>query len=163
VHGDLCVGVNDLIPDTNGRGGARGAAPGGGGGGGGGAPGGAPSRLRTFFLFLFVGGAAAVAGGLTWTHCLAPAQREALADRAASLLGALGTAFELGLGFVVEAYDWARARLRALPFPGGGGGGRGGGGFDARGAYEPLGESGGGLDLDLEDHRSPPLFGTAEP
>jgi len=69
-----------------------------------------------------------------------------------------GAAFEVGLGFVIEAYDWVRAKFEGLPFVSGRG--RGGAGGD----YEPLGTSGDGLELDPEDHRSPPLFpGSMQP
>ena len=144
--------MNDIIPDTNGRGGAKGSKPDGGGGSGGGGGGGG-GGVRSFFLFLLSGGVAAVAGSLAWSHCLTPGQREALLEKAAPALGTLGAVFELALGAFIDAYDWVRAKVRDLPYVGGG---RPGG--DSRGAYEPLGAGAGGLDLDPDDHRSPPLF-----
>lgn len=163
VHGNTCKGVNEVIPDTNGRGGAKGSDPSGGGGGGGGkGDGGGGSAIRTFFLLILTGGAVAVAGGLTWTHCLNPSQRETIAEKAAPAVAILEAGFELALGLIVEVYDWIRAKMRHLPFIGSGRASNGAGGdafgFDAVAGYEPLSGSGdGGLALDPEDHRSPPL------
>lgn len=153
VHGDVCTGINDLIPDTNGRGGRKGSDSGGDGEGGCGSKswGGA---IRSFFVLLFTCGAVAVAGGLTWMHCLSDAQREAAKERAMPLLAVLAAGFETALGMAVDVYDWVRARVRTLPFMNQSR--FEGSWYEGRGGYEPLGGSG-GLDLDPEDHRSPPL------
>jgi hypothetical protein len=160
VHGNTCKGVNKVIPDTNGRGGAKGSDPSGGGGGGGDGKSGG-SAIRSFFLLIFTGGAVAVAGGLTWVHCLNPSQREIITEKAAPVLSILEAGFELALGLIVEVYDWVRTKVRDLPFIGSGraGAGAGGGafGFDAAAGYEPLSGSGGLALDDPEDHRSPPL------
>lgn len=155
VHGNTCKGVNAIIPDTNGMGGPKGTEPSGGGGKKGGGGGG--SAIRSFFLFVLTCGALAVAAGLTWSHCLNPEQREALAVQAAPIVGILAAGFEVVLGVIVDAYDWLRAKVRTLPYIGGRGGADPSAfGFDAAAGYEPLSASG-GLDLDPEDHRSPPL------
>jgi hypothetical protein len=164
VHGNLCKGVNNIIPDTNGRGGAKGSDKPGGGGGAGGGGGSGPaghSAVRSFFVFVVVCGVVAVAGGLTWTHCLNADQRTQLTTAAAPVLGSLAVAAEMGLGVVVEVYDWCRAKLRSLL-------GRDGGGmayFDGRSGYEPLGggRDGGFRGLDMlpeeDDYRSPSSLG----
>jgi hypothetical protein len=155
VHGDMCTGINDLIPDTNGRGGRKGSDSGGDGGGGSKSKGG--SAIRSFFVLVFTCGAVAVAGGLTWMHCLSDAQREAAKERAMPLLAVLAAGFEFVLGVVVDVYDWVRARVRAMPFMSQSR--FEGNWYEGRGGYEPL-DGSGGLDLDPEDHRSPPLVAT---
>lgn len=153
VHDNRCRGVNDIIPDTNGRGGPKGSDSGGGSDGGGSGT----SAIKSFFVFLLTIGIVAVAGGLIWTHCLSSEQQSIFLEKAAPLLGMLGAGFEMGLGIVVEVYDWCRAKLRNIPFLNRGNRSMVFGGEDG---YEPLSATGGagGLDLDPEDHRSPPLF-----
>ena len=86
-----------------------------------------------------------------------PEQQEALAVKAGPIVGILAAGFEVALGVLVDVYDWLRAKVRTLPYIGGRGGGDASAfGFDAAAGYEPLSASG-GLDLDPEDHRSPPL------
>jgi sortilin len=161
VHGDACAGVGALIPDTDGQGGKPGSSGGGGSGGGGagGKGGGAASAARRFFVFLLLAGAGGAAAALAWAHCLAPAQREAAMSAAMPVLAALAAGAEAAFGFVVDAWDWARARLRERGILRGGDAayGYGFGGGAPGGAYEPL-AGGGGLDLAAEDAASPAPF-----
>jgi hypothetical protein len=159
VHGDACAGVGALIPDTDGQGGKPGASGGGSGGGGAGGKGGAASAARRFFVFLLLAGAGGAAAALAWAHCLAPAQREAAVSAAMPALAALAAGAEAAFGFVVDAWDWARARLRERGILRGGDDayGYGYGGGAPGGAYEPL-AGGGGLDLAAEDAASPTPF-----
>ena len=161
VHGNTCKGVNAIIPETNGKGGAKGSDDGGQGKSSG------MGGVAKFFLMVMAIGAISVALGLGWTHCLNAEQQEGIADKAAPVMAAATAALEVALGVVIEVYDWCRAKVRMLMGRvgvGGGGGGQGGlgGSFgyeEAATGYEPLTASGGGggLDLDPEDHRSPPL------
>lgn len=151
VHGDVCTGINDIIPDTNGKGGAKGSPKPGSdspdtdhdsGGGG---------FMHSVFVFIFVIGAISVAIGLAWTHCISIEQRQVVLEKLGPILQTLEAGFEVLLGFCVEAYDWIRAKVRSLPFV------PSGDDQDIRGYYEALSGSG-GLDLDPEDHSSPNVF-----
>lgn len=161
VHGDVCTGVNAIIPDTNGKGGPKGSDKAGGDGQGGDKSGGSKGGiLRGFFLLLFIGGIVAVAGGLIWSHCLSEAQRDIAKERLAPVLTVLAGLWEMVLGWVVDAVDWTRARAQNVPilnrFIGrgysGGGYGLGGYGEGYDYEYEPLRDAGneGGLDLDID-------------
>lgn len=85
-----------------------------------------------------------------WSQCLTEDRRGELMDRAAPLLGALAGVVEICIGGMVTVYDWVRMKLGRMPVLGGGG--------DGRESYEVLGGST-DLDIDPEDHRSPPLYG----
>jgi hypothetical protein len=146
VHADLCTGVNDLIPDTNGRGGAPNSK--GGGGGGGGSGGGIGSFFRGLFTFILVGGILLVVAGLAWGQCMSEEVRGSAATIAERTLGLLGGLLGVVLDKIVEAWDWVRGRLAGVSALRGIMG-------DSRAAYEPLA---GGLDAEEEDFRSPPLY-----
>lgn len=160
VHGDVCTGVNAVIPDTNGKGGPKGSDQAGGDGQGDEKKGGKGGVVRGFFLLLFIGGIVAVAGGLAWSHCLSEAQRDLAKERLAPLVAVLAGAWEMVLGWVVDAVDWVSARAQNVPIlnrllphrsAGYGLGGYGDGyGYDYE--YEPLRDAGhgGGLDLDID-------------
>lgn len=138
VHGDTCANVARVIPDTDGKGG---------GGGGRGGGGGHHSKARSFFIFVLVSGILLVVAGLVWTHLLPEDTRQSLAQSVAPALGVLGALAEGALDLVITAWDWARAKVAGLSSR-----------RDAEAAYfEPLADRG-ELDLDPDDHRSPPLF-----
>lgn len=155
VHDNICDNVNELIPDTNGKGGAKGSSK-----SGGDDPGQKDSSggsfMRSFFVFIFVIGAISVTAGLAWTHCVTAEQQQMIVEKASPLLGVLGIAFEMCLGAIVEAYDWIRAKIRNLPFV------KSDDDQEIRGYYEALSGSN-GLDLDPEDHNSPQVFPGSQP
>ncbi|GBF87767.1 hypothetical protein Rsub_00478 [Raphidocelis subcapitata] len=121
VHGDVCSGVDGVIPDSDGQGNPK----------GGGRP---PSRRHggRSGLFTAVMVAAALAGtGAAWYHFAASSGQRA----AAREVGGAAAAFCAGLwALAADAADTALARLGAraggLRFGGGGGGGGG--------AYAPV-------------------------
>ncbi|KAL6770526.1 hypothetical protein ACKKBF_B31605 [Auxenochlorella protothecoides x Auxenochlorella symbiontica] len=142
VHGDVCDDPRAVIPDTDGKGGA-------GGGRGGGCArrngGGRWGWLHTLFFVLLITGIVAVVGGVVWTQCLPPAARDEWAERASPALGVAASVLWAGVDAVIGAWDWARFKWAELTHRGA-----------AREAYfEPLSDR---LDVDPEDHRSPPLF-----
>lgn len=84
-------------------------------------------------------------GGVVWTQCLPPAARNEWAERASPALGVAASVLWAGVDAVIGAWDWARFKWAELTHRGA-----------AREAYfEPLSDR---LDVDPEDHRSPPLF-----
>lgn len=86
-----------------------------------------------------------VCAGLVWTQCMSPQAREALAEKASPLVGLLSAAGFAVLDAVIAAWDWARFKWAEVTHRGA-----------ARDAYfEPLTDR---LDVDPEDHRSPPVF-----
>lgn len=149
VHADQCVGLKGLINDTDGKGDWSGGGGGGSGGGGGGCHGHSKSSgWKSFFIFVLLTGILLTVGGVVWVHCLPGGLKEDLLAKAAPVLGVLGALAERVLDLVISTWDWARAKVAGF---------RSGAGSEARAAYfEPLADR---LELDPEDHTSPPLFG----
>lgn len=112
----MCKGVNDVIPDTNGKGGKKGSKESAGDSGKGAdrPTGQHHSAIKTFFVFLLVTGVLAVAGALVWIHCLTAETRELIQSYAAPILSACAAVVEMGIGAIVEAYDWCRNKARPL-------------------------------------------------
>ena len=144
VHGDICADPRSIIPDTDGKGGS-GGGPRGGGGCHDGKRSSRFSFLHALFVTLLVAGIVAVVAGVVWTQCLGPDSREAWGERLAPATAALGATGFAALDAVIAAWDWLRFKWAELTNRGA-----------ARDAYfEPLTDR---LDVDPEDHRSPPMF-----
>ncbi|GAB4816671.1 hypothetical protein N2152v2_003717 [Parachlorella kessleri] len=141
VHADQCANSRAIIPDTDGKGDW---SPSGGSG-----HGSSGSGWKRFFLMTLLLGGALTVAGVAWVFLLPAGLKEDILDKVSPLLGLLGALLEKLLDVVISAWDWLRGKLTGT---GGGSGDR-----EARAAYfEPLTDR---LELDPEDHTSPPLFG----
>ena len=146
VHDNMCSQINNVIPDTNGKGGPKGSSDPGddssttGSGG---------SFIRSFSVFVIVAGTISVGLGIVWSQLLSEEQQQSILQILDPVVTGLAAGFEMCLGMVVEAYDWVRAKLNRLPFV------SDQTDQDARGYYEALSGSRTGLDVDPEDQNSP--------
>lgn len=146
VHDNICSQINGIIPDTNGKGGAKGSSK----------PGDDTSNsdsgshfIRSLSVFIIVTGGISIVLGFVWSQVLSEEQQHAILQMTEPIMSTLGSGFELCLGLIVEGYDWVRAKLNNLPFF------ADRGDQEARGYYESLSGSGAGLDVDPEDQDSP--------
>ncbi|KDD76470.1 hypothetical protein H632_c214p0, partial [Helicosporidium sp. ATCC 50920] len=134
VHADVCEGIERLIPDAE----SQGAGGGGKGRGGGG-------FWKGLFYAVLVPGIVLVVAGVVWANCLPETLKLELAGAAEPLLAGLASAGWALLDAIVAVYDAVRLRV---------------GGWRRRqeigdAYFEPLADR---LEVDPEDHRSPPLF-----
>ena len=134
VHGDTCSNVNAVIPDTNGKGGKKGSSDAGSDASGGCH---SSSTFRHLITFVLSTGGALVVAGAVWSRCMGPQQRESVSMALGSVAEAARAALEVGLGVVVEAYDWMRGKVHRV---------LGGDRSDEREYYEALRSEEAGLD-----------------
>lgn len=114
VHGDVCHDINEIIHDTNGKGGKKGSSESGSDGKKKSSTESHHSIIRTFFIFVIAGGALAIGGGLLWTRYISNDMKENIISKLVSVLGLLGPILETVLGTVVEVYDWCRRHVHSL-------------------------------------------------
>ena len=110
VHNNFCTGVNAIIPDTNGKGGRKGSDDSGRDSSGCHHA----SALKALFMFIISSGAILGIVGIVWSQCMTPEQQHGVLALLAPLGSKIRAGFEVALGVVVEAYAWARQKLKSL-------------------------------------------------
>lgn len=110
VHGNACSNVNAVIPDTNGKGGGKGTDDTGSDSSGCHHA----SAMKSFFKLIVSVGATLVIVSVVWSQCMTPEQQEGLLAYISPLASTARAAFEVALGFIVEAYTWVKHKVLSV-------------------------------------------------